>query len=433
MKKFLLSLVLCLSSLLGWAETFTLRQCIDMAYANSIDLRVQQLNTEQKQLLYRQAWYNLSPNVSGYLNEGLSFGRSTGADNITRPQNASNTSIGLNASLVLFDGLAMKFNIDEAKASKLASEANLEAVQRNLALNITSLYLDVLLKKELAVVADSQLRETEAQVQRIQAKVDAQRLPMGDLYSIQAQQGKEQLQLVQAKNNVRLALLNLAQAMDIAYKEDFDVAVPSEEELEGPLLPDREEVWQTALTHRPEIREAQYNLQAQQTALKGQKAAYTPTLTAQAGIGTGYYYLMGADNTAFKKQISDNFSTNVSFGLSVPIYNKMQTPTQVKRQQMNVENAQLQLEQKKKSIRKEIDQAYYNAQAAQTEKISSQQAARSAAEAERYALEKYAAGRASVYEYKEAKQSHLQAVSDHLQARYNYLFKVRILDYYMGL
>ena len=432
MKKIILCLVFCLP-LTGWAETFTLRQCIDTAYANSIDLRIQQMNTAQRQLLYRQAWYNLSPNVSGYVGESLNFGRSTGADNITRAQNASNTSIGLNASLVLFDGLAMKFAIDEAKAGKLASEANLEAVQRDLALNITSLYLDVLLQKEKAALADSQLQETERQVQRIQAKVDAQRVPVGDLYEIQAQQAKEQFQLIQAQNNVRLALLSLAQAMDIAYGEDFDVAVPTEEELEGQLLPDRDEVWQTALSHRPEIREAQYNLQMEQKALKGRKAAYSPTLTAQAGIGTGYYHLMGADNTSFAKQVNDNFSTNVGFNLSVPIYDKMQTPTQVKRQQLNVENAQLQLEQTKKTLRKEIDQAYYYAMAAQSEKMSSQQTARSTGEAERYASEKYAAGRASVYEYSQAKQNHMQAQSAHLQARYNYLFKLRILDYYMGL
>lgn len=432
MKKYLVCLIACLP-LWGMAETFTLRQCIDSAYANNLDLRIQQKNTVQKQLLYRQAWYNLSPSVSGYIGESLSFGRSTAADNITRAQNASNTNIGVNASLVLFDGLAMKFSIDEAKAGKLASEANLEAVKRNLALNITSLYLDVLLKKELEAVAASQLQETEEQVQRIQAKVDAQRVPVGELYEIQSQHGKEQFQLVQAQNNVRLALLSLAQAMDIMYGEDFDVVTPTEEELEGPLLQDREEVWKTALSHRPEIREAQYTLQAEQAALKGRKAAYSPSLTAQAGVGTSYYHLMGADNTSFSKQINDNFSTNVSLNLSVPIYDKMQTPTQMKNQQLRVENAQLQLEQKKKTIRKEIDQAYYNALAAQSEKISSQQTARSTGEAERYALEKYVAGRASVYEYKEAKQSHMQAQSAHLQARYNFLFKVRILDYYMGL
>ena len=142
---------------------------------------------------------------------------------------------------------------------------------------------------------------------------------------------------------------------------------------------------------------------------------------------------MGGTNTEFGKQLSDNFSTNVSVNLSVPIYDRMQTPSQVKSKQINVESAQLQLEQQKKTIRKEIDQAYYNALAAQSEKISAQQSARHAAEAERYAAEKFSSGRATTFEYSNAKQTHMQAQSAHLQARYNYLFKVRILEYYMGL
>ena len=415
------------------AETYSLERCINTAYENSMELRRQQLTDDQKQLLYRQAWYNLSPSVSGYVGESLSFGRSTGVDNIIRAQNIANTNIGVSASMVLFDGLAMKFNIDEAKASKLASEANMEAVRRNLALNITSLYLEVLLKKELAAVAESQVAETEHQVERVRARVEAQRAPAGDLYEIEAQYGKEQYQLVQSQNNIRLSLLNLAQAMDIPFDESFDIAVPSEEELEGVLLPNRDEVWQTALTHRPEIREAQYTLQAEEKALKGAKSAYSPSLSAQAGVGTGYYHHIGGTNTEFGKQLSDNFSTSVSINLSVPIYDRMSTPTQVKRQKLNVENAELLLEQQKKSIRKEIDQAYYNALAAQSEKISAQQSARHATEAERYAAEKFASGRATTYEYNNAKQTLMQAQSAHLQARYNYLFKVRILEYYMGL
>ena len=259
MKKYFLWIIACLP-VLGWAETFTLRQCIDTAYVNSMDIRKQQLTSEQKQVLYRQAWYNLSPSVSGHVAENLSFGRSTGVDNIIRAQNISNTGIGVNASMTLFDGLAMKFNIDEAKANKLASDANLEAVKRNVALNITALYLDVLLKKELATVAAKQVEETEQQVARVNAKVEAQRAPAGDLYEIEAQYSKDRYQAVQAENNVRLALLNLTQAMDIAYDRQFDVAPPQESELEEVLLPERDEVWQTALTHRPEIIQAQYSL-----------------------------------------------------------------------------------------------------------------------------------------------------------------------------
>ena len=432
MKKYFLWIIACLP-VLGWAETFTLRQCIDTAYVNSMDIRKQKLTSEQKQVLYRQAWYNLSPSVSGHIAENLSFGRSTGVDNIIRAQNISNTGVGVNASMTLFDGLAMKFNIEEAKANKLASDANMEAVKRNVALNITALYLDVLLKKELAAVAAKQVEETEQQVARVNAKVEAQRAPAGDLYEIEAQYSKDRFQSVQAENNVRLALLNLTQAMDIAFDNHFDIATPDESELEEVLLPERDEVWQTALTHRPEIIQAQYSLQAAEKALKRAKSAYSPSLTAQAGVSTGYYHQIGAENTAFGKQLSDNFSTNVSLNLSIPIYDRMQTPSQVKTQQINVENAQLQLEQQKKTICKEIDQAYYNALAAQSEMVSARQAERSSTEAERYATEKYSAGRATVYEYYTAKQTYLQAVSAHLQARYNYVFKVHILEYYMGL
>lgn len=432
MKKILLVIVLFLP-LIGWSDTYSLQQCIEVAYANSLDLRAGQLSNESKQLLYRQAWYNLSPGINGYIGESFSFGRSTGVDNIIRAQNIANTGIGVSADLVLFDGLAMKFNIDEAKANKLAGEANLETVQRNVALNVTSLYLDVLLKKELAKIAQKQLEETGRQVERIRAQVEAERLPEGELYAIEAQYSTENYQLLQANNNVRLALLNLTQGIDIPYSEDFDIIMPSEEELDGPLLPDRNEVWQTALSHRPEIREAEYNIQAAETALKTSKAAYSPTLSANAGVSTSYYHLFGSNNAAFGKQLSDNLTANVALNLSIPIFNRMQTPTQVKQKRLNIESAEVNLEQTRKKLQKEIDQAYYNAQAAQQEKISARQSARSQSEAERYAAEKYTAGRATAYEYSQAKQKQMEAESQYLRARYNYLFKVRILEYYMGL
>jgi len=432
MKKILLVFVLSVP-LFGWSENYSLQQCIDVAFANSLDLRAGQLTNESKQLLYRQAWYNLSPGISGYVGESFSFGRSTGVDNIIRAQNIASTGIGVNADLILFDGLAMKFNIDEAKANKLAGEANLEAVQRNVALNVTSLYLDVLLKKELALVARKQLEETGRQVERIRAQVEADRMPEGELYAIEAQYSTENYQLLQANNNVRLALLNLTQGIDIPYSEEFDIIMPSEDELEGPLLPDRNEVWQTALSHRPEIREAEYNVQAAETALKTSKAAYSPTLSASAGLSTGYYHLYGSDNAAFGKQLSENLTGNVALNLSIPIYNRMQTPTQVKQKRLNIESAEVKLEQTKKKLQKEIDQAFYNAQAAQEEKISARQSARSQTEAERYAAEKFTAGRGTAYEYSQAKQKLVEAESQYLRARYNYLFKVRILEYYMGL
>lgn len=419
--------------LFAQAQVFTLSQCIDTAYANSIKLRQQEIDYNRKQILYRQAWHNLSPSLSAGIGESLSFGRSTSADNINRSQNISNTSLGVNASWVLFDGLAMKFNIDQAMAQVQAGDAGLEAEKRRLALNITSMYLTVLLKKELAAVAEAQLNNTNLQLERVRALVQAQRLPEGEFFTLDAQAGQEEYRLLQARNEVQLSLLNLAQAIDVPYDESFDIATPTDEELDGILLPDRDQVWQTALQNRPEIRRANYNLEAEQITLKSTKSAYSPTLSASAGVSTGYYHRMGAENTAFGRQLSDNLSTNVSFNLSIPIYDRMRTPNQVKTQQLAVENAELQVLTVKKEMRVEIDQAYYNALAARSEQLSAARAEHSAAEAERYAEEKFTAGRGTAYEYNEAKRALLQAQSELLQAKYNYLFKIRILEYYMGL
>jgi outer membrane protein len=143
--------------------------------------------------------------------------------------------------------------------------------------------------------------------------------------------------------------------------------------------------------------------------------------------------MQGADNNTFGTQMRDNFSASVGLNLHVPIYDKMQTSTRVKQQKLALENARLDLEQRKKDLRKEIDQAYYNARNASIEQLASEKAEQSTAEALRYTTQKYEAGRCSLYEYQEARNNHLQAQSTRLQAQYNYLFRLRILQYYQGV
>ncbi|MBQ6777033.1 MAG: TolC family protein [Paludibacteraceae bacterium] len=430
---------LCLLLIVSWtaqvsdAAAYTLQQCIDTALTNSVKLQAQENEALSARASYEQAWGRIAPGVSGSASQSWSFGRSTGVDNITRARNTATTNMGVNASWTLFDGLAMVFNIEQAKASWRAGKADVEAMQRTISVNVTGLFLQVLLAKELTAVAEGQLEDIDRKVERAEALVESGRLAEGELFSLQSQQAKERYAVTQNRNKIQLALLDLAQAMEIEYSTDFDIVTPSEESMEERLLPDREEVYQTALAQRPEMAAAQYRLYAQERALKGAKSAYSPTLTAQGGVNTGYYHLYGEDNASFGKQLHDNLSTNVGLTLSVPIFDRMQTPSAVRKQKLAVANAKLNIEQVKKDLRKEIDQAYYNAVAAQAEQVSAQQAARSASEAQRYASEKFDNGRGTPYEYYDAQQTYLQAQSELLQARYNYLFKVRILEYYMGL
>ena len=431
--KQLLIISLCLLSLGVHAEVFTLQQCIDSALLNSLTVQKQGNQYASQRLQYTQSKANISPSISGSAGQSWIFGRSIGADNIYHAQNSSQTTFNLAANIVLFDGLQMKFNIDQARANMQASEANMQALQLQIKMNISTMYLQVLLSKELLAVAENQLADTRLKLQRDSALVAINRLPAGELYTLQAQAAREELEVTQRQNNLQLSLLDLAQAIELQDITHFDIAIPSQEELAGGLLPNNEEVYQIALQSRPEIKALEYAIQAHESALKGTKSVYSPMLSAGASVGTGYYDMQGADNNTFGTQMRDNFSASLGLNLHVPIYDKMQTSTRVKQQKLALENARLDLEQQKKDLRKEIDQAYYNARNASIEQSASEKAEQSTAEALRYTTQKYEAGRCSLYEYQEARNNHLQAQSTRLQAQYNYLFRLRILQYYQGV
>ena len=431
--KRLLFLLGCLCSLALHAEVLTLQQCIDSALLNNLDVQKQGNQYASQRLQYAQSKAEISPSVSGSAGQNWIFGRSIGADNIYHAHNSSQTTFNLSANIVLFDGLQMKYNIDQARANMQASEANMLAIQSQIKMNISSMYLQVLLCKELLTVAENQLEDTRLKIKQDSALVTQQRLPAGELYTLQAQAAREDLEITQRQNNLQLALLDLAQAIELENVDGFDIVVPSDEGLNAGLLPNNDEVYRIALQNRPEIKVMEYQIQANESALKGAKSAYSPTLSAGANVGTGYYDMQGAENQPFGTQMRDNFSASVGLNLHVPIYDKNHTTTRVKQQKLALENARLDLEQQKNDLRKEIDQAYFNAKNASAEQISAEKAERAAAEALRYATQKYEAGRSTLYESQEARNNYLQAQSTRLQAQYNYLFRLRILQYYQGV
>lgn len=432
MKRNLLLISLLVVSICIDAQVYSLEQCIDSALQNNISLLQQKKQYESYRLSYIQQKHNITPSVSGYVGQSWSFGRATGVDNITRSQNMSNTNFSLSANLLLFDGLGMKFRIDEARANMQSSAAQTEQLESDLRIDIIGMYLQALLKKQLLLLADSQLVNTKHKIEQQQQKIDEGKLAEGEIYSLQSQYAKEEYSKIQSESDVQLALLDLAQAMNIIYTPDFDIVEPKDLSEFSSVLPSAEEVYKVAVANRPEIRSAQMLLEAQQIALKGAKSAYSPTLSASANIGTGYYHQYGAENAAFGKQLGDNFQTNVGLTLQIPIYDRMQTPNSVKRQKISIQNQELQIVLIKQNLRKEIDQAYYNALAAHAEQTSSQKAEQSAKEAYRYMEQKFEAGRASVYEYYDAKNTYRQAESQFLQAQYNYIFKLQILEYLKG-
>lgn len=409
-------------------KILTLEQCVDSALTYNRNIRQYELNRESREIAYEQARANLLPNLNASAGQSFMFGRSLIADNTYRDVNSSQTSFGIGSNLTLFDGMRMKYSIDARRAELLAAKADLEKMKEDIRLNVTVAYLQVLLLKENRLTAESQLELTRLKIDRQSALVSAGKLPEGELYELKAQFAREELALTRADTQLKLALLDLAQIIELTDFESLDVELPVEMAKEDLQLLSADEVYRSALQSRPELKAAEYRLQGSLKNVDIARSAYFPTLSFGAQVSTGYYNLNGVPNNSFNQQTRDNLSTNVGFSLQVPIFNRFSTRNQVISSKLAAENSRLEIENAKVQLRKTIEQAYQNAVAAQSRLMAARRSETASCEAYRYAEQKYEAGRASVYELYQAKSNLTQVISELTQSKYEYMLRVNVLE-----
>lgn len=409
-------------------KILTLEQCVDSALTYNRNIRQYELNRESREIAYEQARANLLPNLNASAGQSFMFGRSLIADNTYRDVNSSQTSFGIGSNLTLFDGMRMKYSIDARRAELLAAKADLEKMKEDIRLNVTVAYLQVLLLKENRLTAESQLELTRLKIDRQSALVSAGKLPEGELYELKAQFAREELALTRADTQLKLALLDLAQIIELTDFESLDVELPVEMAKEDLQLLSADEVYRSALQSRPELKAAEYRLQGSLKNVDIARSAYFPTLSFGAQVSTGYYNLNGVPNNSFNQQTRDNLSTNVGFSLQVPIFNRFSTRNQVISSKLAAENSRLEIENAKVQLRKTIEQAYQNAVAAQSRLMAARRSETASREAYRYAEQKYEAGRASVYEFYQAKSNLTQVISELTQSKYEYMLRVNVLE-----
>lgn len=418
MRKIIIILTALLTTLLASAQkTWTLQASIDTALANNRNIKQRELMRQQNEIAWQQARANLLPNLNASASQGWSFGRSQMADGTYRNINSTNSSFGVSSGITLFDGLKMKYDIQARMAELKISEANLEKVREDIVLSVSTSYLQVLLNKELLQIATEQIKLTNNRIEQQKLLVDAGKLAEGELLELYAQQAKEELNLTQASNTLKLSMLDLAQILEISDFESLDVVVPAdlrENELQV-LSPDQ--VYASALINRPEIKVAELNLKNSQKNIQIAKSNYFPSLSFGANVGGGYY-----------NAISTPVSTNLGFNLTVPIFNKFQVRNQVRTAQLEAKSNQLNVENAQLELHKTVRQAYYNALAAKTKWDAANKAWSSSKEAYRFSSQKYDAGRATVFELYQAKNNLTRAQSEVSQSKYEYVFRIKILE-----
>ncbi len=429
MRTFTIIAIFCCLSTMAQAQQYTLEECINIALQNNRNIKQQELSKAQRQIAYSQARNDLLPSVNASAGQNFVFGRSIGLDNTYQNTNSSQSSFGVGADITLFDGLRMKHNIDAKRADLSAAEADLEKFKDDIEMSVATAFLQVLLQKELLQIASEQIQLTDSNMNRRKELIKSGKMAHGEIYELEAQRAREEQNRVQAESNLKLALLDLAQIMELEDFSDFNVSAPSVESIlsEGVLL-STSDIFQTALLTRPEIKAAEYRLQSSEKEVLMAKSQLYPSLSFGANFGTGYYNMSGRSNDPFHTQIRNNMSNSLGFSLRIPIFNKFQTKNSIRTAELAAENNRLEIDKVKIDLRKRIEQAYHNALGAQSKWKATQKSEISGQEAFRFAQEKFDNGRANSYELFQAKSNLTQTLSDQAQAKYEYAFRLKILE-----
>ena len=434
-----------LSLLSVWAQAqdakrlWSLEDCIRYATEHNLELKQREQEQESKKVALHTSKYSWLPSLNANVGQNFDFGRSPSKTGVIVDQNSANTSASINLSMPIFDGFQIPNDIAARKLDLKAAVETLNKAKEDLAIHVASIYLQVLYNKEVKKIAELQVALSQEQIKKTEALVNSGKVPLSQLYDIKAQLANDEVTLTEAENNVQLALLDLAQSLELEQGgESFDVMVPeignAVEQYMGSILPP-DHIYNQAVTIKPQIKEQTYLLESQKRMLKVAQAGYYPKLNFGASYGNCNYHYSGEGdyaNLPFGDQLKNNARKTIGFSLSIPLFNRFQVRNSVRSARINIRNRELMMENTKKALYKEIQQAYYNATAAQSKYLASDKSVEANKEAFTYAEECYVAGKSTVFEFNEAKTKYAQSLSEQAQAKYNFIFRAKILDFYNG-
>ncbi|MBA6152261.1 TolC family protein [Gelidibacter maritimus] len=471
-KSILIVLVLIAVSSQAQVKKWTLKECVAHALENNISVKQSLLDLELTDIENMQAIGSFLPQVSMGANvsenTGLGFNPLTNQAQTTTFLSASGR---VNVGYTLFDGLRNFKELQRAKISKMAAQFRLDKMEDDISLFVANNYLQVILNKANLKVLTSQNTITKDQLKRTQELVEAGVLPEGDILEIRANDASERQAIVNAENAVQVSLISLAQLLLIKDYQNFDIEDEGYDIVdEGISEKSVYEVVENAKENRAEIKIAEQNVALAEKDVQIAKSAYYPTLSAFFGYdtrysstssfiqspdpnnpvitreigvveGTGQSVIGEFPNTItqevgadpFFDQLSQNDGISYGLSLNIPILNGFSVKSNVKRNQINLERSKNQLEQAQLDLESTVYQAYVDAKGA----FKSYEAAQSALESQElaynYAKERYDVGITNAFEFSQSKVKFDNAQIELNRAKYDYIFKLKVLELYFGI
>lgn len=465
-KNLFLFFIAIISSLSTSAQKqWSLKDCIDYALINNIQVKQTELNQDIEKANLDQSFADVLPSLNGFASHTYNKGRTidpftnTFATNTVQANN-----FALSSSMSLFTGLQKKNTIDQNKLNLKTSIFRLEKMKDDIRLNIASIYLQILFNHELLKIAEKQKEISATQLERTESLFKNGALAKNDLLDIEAQLANDELQLVNIENQLMLSYLNLQQALNMQYDPNFlveipEIILPTEAVVAEPV----NNIYAQAEKIRPEIKAAETNLMSNEKNIAIARGLYSPRLVVNAGIGTGYSGLRrenlgqpsiagydtvgittGADFVLlpnfdfdtriipFERQLRDNFNQSIGFNLTIPLFNNLSNKTQVTRAKISRENAQLELEQTRIDLMNNITQAHADARASLKKYHATKRSLSAFETAFNFTKKRFDVGASNAFDFTIAQNRLANAESDLLQAKYDYIFKVKILEFYTG-
>jgi outer membrane protein len=446
-------------------SAWDLQTCIKYAVNHNINLKQSALNNEINKNNTDQSKGAVLPSLNAGASHVYNFGQT-----IDRFTNTfANTQVlsqnfYLSSNVVLWSGLSQYNNIKSNEYNYLSGVEQLKQQQNDLSLSIANAYIGVIFSEELLKISQNQYSVTAEQMERTSSLVNAGSLAKSVEYDIKAQLANEILNVTTAENNYHISLLTLKQLMNLDSVTNFNIERPTLDLQEAQLLENNVQyIYESSLKTQPSIKSSEYSILSAERFLRAAKGRISPTLSFNASMGTGTSGLakdiIGARLTgnssligftdggqsvfapeyeyitrekSFSNQFKDNINKSLGFTLNIPLYNGLQTHTAIKNAKLNALNARFSKELTEQTLFKNIAQAHANAKAALNKYSASKLSVEAAEESFKYAQQKFNAGVISAMDFSTSKNRLFAAESNLLQAKYDYVFKLKVLDYYQG-
>ncbi len=421
-------------------QQLSLQQCVDRAMEQNIQIKISQLNHQQTEAQRQQQLAQYLPSLNGNMSHSYNFGRNVDptTNQFTTDQVQSN-GFSLSSSVTLFNAMSQHNSYKQSGLNVTASQYDIEKLKNDIALSVAGAYLQVLFNAELIANAERQLDVTNQQRDKTKKMVDAGSLARGSLLDVESQLANEELQLVNAQNQYDISLLNLAQLIDLESTDGFSIVTPELNIPQAELLTaNAQSIYATAVTRQPEILAIDTRYESSMRGFDIARAARYPRLSLSGSLSTNYssafkrFVNFQLEDVPFQDQIDQNFSKSVSLNLSIPIFNNLQARTNVSRARISMEIAKYNSDNARLQLRKTIQQSYADALAALKRYSSSQKSVDALKEALRYTEQRFNVGLAISIDYTSAKNNLNKAESDLLQSKYDYIYKLKVLDFYLG-